>query len=247
MPRLEVTVPTADGTCPATLHVADDGAPHPAVIMYPDAGGARETIRAMADRLAEHGYTVLAPDVYYRVGEVPPFSMDTVFSDPGERQRLFTLIGSLTADMTRRDAEAFADFLAGRPEVRRGPIGTTGYCMGGRISLMVAGHLGERVGAAASFHGGRLAVADDPDSPASVADRVRAEVYVGAAENDGSFDAKQQQRLRDAYAAAGVAYTIEEYAAAHGFAVPDNPPYDEAAAERHWQAMTDLYGRALGR
>ena len=31
----------------------------------------------------------------------------------------------------------------------------------------------------------------------------------------------------------------------HGFAVPDNPTDDEAAAARHWQALTDLYGAAL--
>ena len=117
--------------------------------------------------------------------------------------------------------------------------------MGGRISLTVAGHLGDRVGAAASFHGGNLAVADDPGSPHLLADNVRAVVYVGFAANDGSFGPDQQQRLREAYEAAGVSYTIEEYAAAHGFAVPDNPPYDESAAERHWQAMTDLYAGAL--
>lgn len=246
MTRLDVTVPTADGTCPATLHLAADGAAHPAVVMYPDAGGARETMREMADRLAEHGYVVLVPDVYYRVGPVRPFSMDTVFSDPDERQRLFTLIGTLTPEMSRRDAEAFAAFLADRAEVRPGPIGTTGYCMGGRISLLVAGHLGERVGAAASFHGGRLAVADDPDSPHQAADRVRAEVYVGFAANDGSFGPDQQELLRAAYDAAGVTYTMEEYGAAHGFAVPDNPPYDPAAAERHWRAMVALFDRALG-
>ena len=37
------------------------------------------------------------------------------------------------------------------------------------------------------------------------------------------------------------------YPAAHGFAVPDNPTYDEAAATRHWQAMEALYASALAR
>jgi carboxymethylenebutenolidase len=118
--------------------------------------------------------------------------------------------------------------------------------MGGRISLVVAGRLGGRVGAAASFHGGRLAVEDDPDSPHHLAAGVRAVVYVGAAENDASFDEGQAARLREAYGAARVEHTIETYAAAHGFAVPDNPTYDEAAAERHWKAMATLYASALG-
>ena len=245
MAKIDVTIPTSDGTCSASLHVPDDQAPHPAVIMYPDAGGARDTFRDMADRLAAHGYVVLVPDVYYRSGHVPPFSMDTVFTDPGERKRLMDLVQSLTPDMVKRDAEAFASFLADRTEVRSGPIGTTGYCMGGRISLTVAGHLGERVGAAASFHGGGLAVADDPGSPHLLAPNVRAVVYVGAAANDPSFGPDQNERLRQAYEAAGVTHSVDEYPAAHGFAVPDNPPYDEAAAERHWQAMIDLYDHAL--
>src|SRR4051812_8476326 len=148
MANINVTIPTTDGTCSATLHVPEDGTQHPAVILYPDAGGTRDTFRQMADRLATYGYAVLVPDVYYRVGHIPPFSMATVFTDPAERKRLMDLVHSLTPDMVKDDAEAFASFLAERPEVRSGPIGTTGYCMGGRISLTVAGHLGERVGAA---------------------------------------------------------------------------------------------------
>jgi carboxymethylenebutenolidase len=35
------------------------------------------------------------------------------------------------------------------------------------------------------------------------------------------------------------------YPAAHGFAVPDNPTYDAAAEQRHWEAMEELYGTAL--
>ena len=126
-----------------------------------------------------------------------------------------------------------------------GPIGTTGYCLGGRLSLTVAGLLGSRVGAAASFHGGRLAVEDDPASPHHLAGDVRAVVYVGGAENDASFDDEQAERLSVAYRSAGVDCSIDTYAAAHGFAVPDNPTFDEAAAERHWSAMSSLFGATL--
>ena len=40
-------------------------------------------------------------------------------------------------------------------------------------------------------------------------------------------------------------YTMEEYPAAHGFAVPDNSTYDPAAHERHWAALTTLFGAHL--
>jgi carboxymethylenebutenolidase len=245
MPMLEVEVPTQDGVAGATLHLPEGAGPWPGVIMYVDAGGVRDVFRQMGDRLAADGYVVLVPDVYYRSGGFEPFSMATAFTDEGERKRLFSLVMSLTAAMIRADATAFADFLDGRAEVAPGPIGTTGYCMGGRISLMVAGHLGDRIGAAASFHGGRLAVEDDPDSPHQAAAGVRAVVYVGAAQEDASFDAHQAARLHAAYEAAGVEHVIDDYPAAHGYAVVDNPSYDEAAAERHWAAMTTLFAAAL--
>jgi carboxymethylenebutenolidase len=244
VPVTDVEIPTQDGVAGASLHTPDGPGPWPAVIMYPDAGGARDVFHQMGDRLAAMGYVVLVPDVYYRAGGYEPFSMATVFTDPDERKRLGALAGALTASRVADDATAFADFLDGRPEVGPGPIGTTGYCMGGRISLIVAGHLGERIGAAASFHGGRLAVEEDPDSPHHLAADVRAVVYVGAASNDASFDDDQAARLHAAYESAGVEHTIDDYAAAHGFAVADNPTYDEPASERHWAAMAAFYSSA---
>ncbi|CAN5568873.1 dienelactone hydrolase family protein [soil metagenome] len=200
----------------------------------------------MGERLAGEGYVVLVPDVYYRAGAYEPFDVATAFTDPDERRRLGGFAGSLTTERVVADARSFADFLAGRPEVAPGPIGTTGYCMGGRQSLVVAGHLGDRVGAAASFHGGGLAVEDDPGSPHRFAAAVSAVVYVGGATDDASFDEDQAARLHQAYEAAGVEHTIETYAAAHGFAVEDNPTHDVAADDRHRAALTALFAANLG-
>jgi len=245
MARVDVTVPTADGDCAATLHLPDGPGRWPAVIMYPDAGGVRGTLLGMADRLAGLGYAVLLPDVYHRHGPYRPFDVRTAFSDPDERARLLSMAGSVTAAMVVDDAAALLAFLAGRPEVRGTAVGTTGYCMGGRASLLAAGSHPERVAAAASFHGGRLADADDPDSPFRLAGRMRGTVYVAAAQDDPSCPPEQLQRLETALAAAGVRHTVETYPAAHGFAVPDNPTYDVDADQRHWAALQQLYAGAL--
>jgi carboxymethylenebutenolidase len=244
MPSVPATIATPDGTCPVSLHTPNGTGPWSGVVMYPDAGGARETFNDMADTLADFGYAVLLPDVYYRHGDWQPFSMATAFSDPKERTRLFGMIGSLTQDMITADAGAFLDFLASRPEVRGDRFGVCGYCMGGRISVIVAGRHPERVAAAGSIHGGGL-VTDGPDSPHLLADRMTGTVYVGAAANDASFTADQAEILDKALAAAGVPHTIETYRAAHGFAVPDNEPYDAEAAERHWLALQRLFDAAL--
>ena len=246
MPKIADSVTTPDGSCPVRLFTPEGSGPWPGVVMYPDAGGVRDTFEQMAAKLAGFGYAVLLPDVYYRNGDWAPFDMATAFTDKQERRRLFSMIGSVTPDKMASDAGAFFDYLAARPEVSGERFGVCGYCMGGRTSLVVAGRVPERVAAAASFHGGGL-VTDTADSPHLLADRMSATVYVGGAENDASFTPDHAEQLDKALTAADVQHTIEWYSAAHGFAVPDNAPYDAAADERHWNAMSEVFGSALPR
>ncbi|MBC8093965.1 MAG: dienelactone hydrolase family protein [Pseudonocardia sp.] len=252
MTVIEITVPTPDGDCTASLHTpvgtgAGGRSSWPAVILYPDAGGPRAVLRDMADRLASSGYAVLLPDVYYRTPGWAPFDVATVFGDPDERARLMGMVRSVTAEMYRSDVDAFLDVLSTRAEVAGEKIGTTGYCMGGRASMIVAAHRPDRIAATASFHGGGLGAEGDPDAPYRRAGDIRSTVYVAGATNDDSFTDADRERLETALTEAGVAHTVETYPAAHGFSVPDNPTFDDAAAERHWTALTSLYAEALPR
>jgi carboxymethylenebutenolidase len=246
MPQRDVTIQTTDGTLDASLHTPGLGdGPWPAVIMYPDAGGRRPTFDDMAQTLADFGYVVLVPNPYYRVGPFEPFQMETAFTDESERKRLFSLISTVTKDGSARDTEAMLGFLAGLSSVTPGAkVGTTGYCMGGGLSLNAAGRFPDQIGAAASFHGGRLAT-DSPDSPHLLARSITARVYVGGAKEDASFDDEQFELLRQSLTDAGVDFTLVTYDALHGFAVPDNPTYDKQAAELHWEALSKLYGETL--
>src|SRR5271163_1564861 len=131
MPNITDTITTPDGTCTVRLFTPEGDGPWPGVVMFPDAGGVRETFYQMAAKLAGYGYAVLLPDVYYRNGDWAPFDMISVFGDENERNRLFSMIGSLTPDKITGDATAFFDFLAARPEVAGERFGVCGYCMGG--------------------------------------------------------------------------------------------------------------------
>lgn len=245
MPRLDVQVPTGDGVSGGSLHVPDGAGPWPGVLVYPDAFGLRDTMREMGDQLAGLGYVALIPDVFYREGAWAPFDAETAFSDQQERRRLWGLIGSLTNERVIADAGAYAAFLLARPEVRGTAIGTAGYCMGGRLALVAAGGLGDTIAAAASFHAAGVAIPGDPNSPHLAADRIRAAVYVAGSIEDNGFTAEHAELLDSALTSAGVPHTIEFYPGHHGFAVPDNPTYDEALAQRHWQALRTFYAQRL--
>ena len=243
MPQREISISTGDGECSASLSIPSGSGPWPAVIMYPDAGSLRDVFRAMGERLASMGYVTVVPDIYYRSVPYEPFSIATLFSDPAERERLGKLAGLLTRDAVSADAQAFIGYLLALDEVTGSTVGTTGYCMGGSLSLRAAGLQPDGVGAAASFHGGNLAAQGNPESPHLLASAIKAELYIAAAENDPSFPDDQYQRLEQTLTAAGVTFTMETYPAGHGFAVPDNPTYDADAEQRHWNALEALYAK----
>jgi carboxymethylenebutenolidase len=246
MAQRTVQIETADGTCPAALSIPDGEGPWPAVIMFADAGGMRDTIRQMGERLSGLGYVVLVPDFYYRNGPYDQVDMRTAFQNKETAQRIMGMMQGYTADLAVRDAKDFVAYLDTVPEKKAGGVGTTGYCMGGRLSLLTAANLGDRIAAAASFHGGNLAKADDPDSPYHKANAIKADVYVAGAIEDQSFPDEQKELLEKSLTDAGVVHTIETYQAHHGFAVPDNTSYDAAAAERHWKATEQFFGSVLG-
>ena len=246
MTQRPVEIETADGTCPAALSIPDGEGPWPGVIMYPDAGGMRDTMRQMGERLSALGYVVLVPDFYYRNGPYEPVDMRTAFSNKESAEKIMGMMQGYTADLVVRDAGSFVEYLDSVPEKQPGGVGTTGYCMGGRLSLITAANLGESIAAAASFHGGNLAKADDPDSPHQKADGIKASVYVAGAIEDQSFTDEQKELLEKSLTEAGVVHTIETDDAHHGFAVPDNASYDADAAERHWKATEQFFGSVLG-
>src|SRR5262249_14743680 len=127
----------------------------------------------------------------------------------------------LTPDVVNTDGAAWLEFLHGRREVSDGPVGTVGYCMGGRMSLRLAGTRPGDVAAAASFHGGNL-VTDEPDSPHLAIVQAQGELYVGHADNDGSMPPEQMARLTRVLAEAHVRHTVELYpGAAHGWTQVD--------------------------
>jgi carboxymethylenebutenolidase len=245
MPRSHVQIRTSDGLSNGSLHVPDGEGPWPGVVVFPDAFGLREVMREMGDRLAGLGYVALVPDVFYRAGDWAPFDPSTAFTDENERTRLFGLMSGLTNERITADADAYADFLLARPEVRGPAIGTTGYCMGGRMSIVAAGGIGDKIAAAASFHAARIAIPDDPNSPHLAADQIRAAIYVAGSIEDPGFTDEHADLLGSALTAAEVAHTIEFYPGHHGFAVADNAPYDEALAERHWEALRGFYAQQL--
>lgn len=240
-----IDITTPDGVCDSYVSYPDAGGPYPAVLFYMDGIGFRPVLHRMADRIAARGYYVLLPNMFYRLGRAVQVEAADVLK-PENRPKLMERVQSMTPERVLRDAEAFLEFLDVRPEVRPGGrIGLTGYCMGGGMALRTAVRFPDRVAAAASFHGGRLAT-DAPDSPHRGVGRITAELYFGHADQDQSMPPADITRLDEALTAAKVRYQAELYEGAlHGFTMTDLPVYDKAAEDKHWHRLLALYERTL--
>jgi carboxymethylenebutenolidase len=240
-----IDIETRDGRCPSYVYRPGGSGRSPAVLVFMDGLGIRPAMLQLGERLASHGYFVLLPDLFYRAGPYEPMDPKAVFSDPEKRKVLMEkFFASATSANIMSDTRAFLDYLRAQRDVESGGIGITGYCMGGRLSLIAAGTYPEYIVAAASYHGGRLAN-DDPDSPHRLAPKMKARIYVGGAIEDQSFPDDMKARLEQALTEAGVDHTIETYPARHGWVFSDFPVYDAAACERHWQTMLALFEAKL--
>ncbi|MDB5494139.1 MAG: dienelactone hydrolase [Phenylobacterium sp.] len=245
--RQDVSIPTPDGDARAFAFTPDDGpGPWPAVILFMDAPAIRPALFDMGQRLADGGYYVLVPDLFWRAGPYPPLDIAAARAGDPEMVALFQkLRGSTGAGRQMTDTRACLDFLDGEPQADARKVGVTGYCMGGGVALRAAGTFPDRIVAAASFHGGNMAT-DDEKSPHRLAPQIKARVLVAGADQDSGFDEAQKDRLTAALAEAGVEAEVSIWAGCrHGWVPADMPVHNAEGAERHWRELFKLLDETL--
>ena len=247
MNREQVEIRTRDGRCPTSVFTPGGAGRWPAVIFYMDGLGIRPALGEMCERIASDGYVVLLPDMFYRAGPYPPREPKVVLADPDFRTKLAPFFLSTDTRKAAEDTEALLAYLDSRSDVLGTKVGTTGYCMGGGMSLAAAGTHPDRIAVAASFHGGHLA-SDAPTSPHLLAPSMKGFIYVAGADADPYYPPEMHERLERALSDAGVPHRCEIYSGApHGWTMADFPPeiYRRDAAERHFDELRALFGKWL--
>lgn len=241
MIEAEIDLTTADGTMNTFVTHPDEGGPFPTVFFYMDAPGKREELHDMARRIATTGYFVLLPNLYYRTTR--EFELD--FSSSESFDVMSELMTSIGNRMVVRDTEALIAHAEADAAADATTVGCVGYCMSGPFALSVAAAYPDRVEAAASVYGVRLAV-DKPDSPHHGFADTTAELYIAAAETDSYAPPEMIERVEAELKASGANSRVEWYPGTHhGFAFPGREVYDKAAAERHWSRLHALFDRNL--
>ena len=227
----EFDIAMPGGSAQAILYRPDDKKDYPRILFLTDIFGIRPANQGMAQRLADKGYAVLMPNVFYRHGRLPLRDFEFKMGEERSMKALNALLQSVSAAQVGPDGAAYTDFLLAQKGVAQGKIGVVGYCFTGALALRTAAQIPEKIAAMASFHGGRL-VTDAANSPHLLLPRVKARLYFGHAVEDQSMTADNIATLDAALAAWGGHYQSEVYQGAlHGWTVPGRAVYNEPQAE----------------
>jgi carboxymethylenebutenolidase len=242
----DVDVPMANGVSDSALFYPEGKGTWPAVLVWTDILGLRPVFREMGQRLAAEGYVVLVPNPFYRNAKAPVVDGSFDFSKPEDRAKVMPLAAALTADANISDAKSYVAFLDAQSQTnKKKKMGVQGYCMGGPLTFRTAATAPDRVGAAATFHGGGL-VTDKPDSPSLLIPKMKAQFVVDIAENDDKRDPTAKDTLKTAFAAAHLKANVEVFEGCnHGWTVRGSQVYNEAGAEKAWAQLLALYKSAL--
>jgi carboxymethylenebutenolidase len=254
----DVTIQTPDGNCDAAFYYPTTGK-HPAVLIWTDIFGLRPTFRRMAQRLAASGYAVLVPNPFYRTQKAPVIEESEIskfdFRNPADQKKMGEWTAPINAPgAIEKDAKAHLAFLDAQSQVDTSKkAGTQGYCMGGPLVFKTAAAVPDRIGGAATFHGGGL-VTDKPDSPHLLIPQWHTtDAYIAIATSDDVRQPDAKDKLREAFKAANLKATVIVYQGMqHGWTVPDmphqpngKPIYNKAEADRAWGHLLALYKETL--
>lgn len=238
-----LTIQTDDGTAEAYLTGSGPG-----VLFFMDAIGLRPRIEQMADRIASWGYTVLVPNVFYRLGTAAELRPTTDLTDPDNRKAFSAVtiprVTGYVPSQSNADTGYWIDTLAEHAD--EGPMATTGYCMGARLAIRAAALRPEQIVAVGGFHGANLVDGTDT-SPHLLLGGTRAEYVFGHADQDPINDNEAIAELGRRLQAAGLTASNEIYPdAPHGYSMADTSSYQHTGAERMFTELEALLDRTIG-
>jgi carboxymethylenebutenolidase len=240
-------IATQDGAMNTYTVRPDDGGPLPVVLMLMDAPGVREGLKEICRRIAQSGYYVLLPNLYYRTTR--EFILGPTRDHPDAEanlKQMFGMVATISNDKVSVDVGAVLGKLASLPDARPGKIGVIGYCMSGAFVTVAAARHADHIGCFASYYGTRL-ITDKPDSPHRMLGDITAEGYYAFAEHDTYVPLSEVAAFETLLASAPFPSRTEiEKGTHHGYAFSDRGNLNEGAREKYYERMLALFRRHIG-
>ena len=230
MPGSSISIPTSDGSFSAYLAVPAAGQ-GPGIVLLQEIFGVNANMRAVADFYAEEGYTVLAPDLFWRIEP----GVELGWSDD-DMKKAFALYTKFDVDAALPDIRATVDALRAHPACT-GPVGALGFCLGGLLASLAAAQCG--VDCAVGYYG--VGMEKRLDELASIT--VPLTLHFGTEDNHVPPDALAA--IRSGLTGSNV--EIFTYpGAGHGFAAQGRQSFDKAATLMAHSRSIASFRRVMG-
>lgn len=229
------TVTVDGGQMRCYVAVPQGTGPFPAVVVIQHAGGVDQFIQTMTERVAAAGFVGISPDLYHR-------------EDPNSSDDAMTRMTRLRDVNIIMDVNAAIQHLKGMPEVRADRIGITGFCMGGRVTYLMAAQNPQDLKAAVVFYGGNiLRPWGEGPAPFDLTERIQAPILGLFGELDQNPTPDEVQKISAELTRLGKAHEFHVYPdAGHAFMSEGRPSYREHAARDAWPRCVDWFKRHLG-
>lgn len=226
----EVKIPVNDESIPAYRAKPAQGKQLPVVLVVQEIFGVHEYIKDVCRRLAKQGYLAIAPEMYFRQGDV---SKLTEIKDIREK-----VVSKVPDTQVIADLDAALRFAAkDGGNAQRAAI--TGFCWGGRIVWLYAAH-NPKLKAGVAWYG-RLADAASeltPRHPVDIAGQLSVPVLGLYGGQDTGIPLSDVERMREALKSGKSGSEIVVYPEApHAFHADYRPSYRKEAAEDGWKRM----------
>ena len=202
------------GTANGYLAVPASGG-GPGTIVLQEWWGLVPHIRDVCDRLAGEGFLALAPDLYR--GETT--------DEPDEAQQKMM---AMSMDQAEKDMRGAVDYLANHEGLEGKGVGSTGWCLGGGLSVWAAS-ANDKVSAVVAYY--YVMPHGKPDFS-----KINAPVLGHFGTKDDFIPVDDAKNLEQEMKDAGVQTSFHFYDAGHAFFNDTNRlgTYDQEAAQETW-------------
>ncbi|HTY64413.1 MAG TPA: dienelactone hydrolase family protein [Acidobacteriota bacterium] len=225
----DVKIPVPDGEISGYRARPDSGGPFPIVLIAYEVFGLQEHIKDICRRFAREGYLAIAPDLYYRQGDVSKLE---------NFDEIFKIVSKVPDAQVMSDLDAAVEWAAkNKGDAKR--LGVTGFCWGGRITWLYAAH-SPKVRAGTAWYGRLVGdtAALQPKNPIDLVTQLKAPVLGLYGGQDQGIPLDTIEKMRDALKKAGNPSEIIVYPEApHGFFADTRPSYRKEAAEDGWRRL----------
>ncbi|MBW4577955.1 MAG: dienelactone hydrolase family protein [Tildeniella nuda ZEHNDER 1965/U140] len=230
----EVLIETSDGQMPAVLVTPTQPDRKPAILLLMEAFGLTSHIRAVAARIANEGYIVLIPDLYYRELPHNKFGYDQV-------EQAMAIMWRLDfGKLMENDLRAALAYLTSHQLVNPSRIGVAGFCLGGGLTFFTACKLSDEIAVAASFYGMVL------DEWIESVKEITVPVYVFFGGKDPFISSDRIGQIESRFQVLEKDYRLKIYPdAGHGFFCDERSDYNPSAAADAWSELLQFFDQHL--